>query len=233
MSGYRSGDTVVSFENLPEVAPGLRPSGVTFQIFPSFMGAVGSFPVPNSNALMYLDRGHNSTQDDLYKTLIHEIGHTLGFDERYTGTSRGAIPHERFEDDFMSSIDPSVTPTFNPEHREASARFGAYVANGRDVNGAALRDFRVDATRSFDDLRVPVEQFSGGALNPQYNNLQRRLQTDNWSRFRQQLAPPPPPPPVQIFGAPRDPLGRSSRFQLFPGWNPSSPQTTTIFGGRF
>jgi RHS repeat-associated protein len=231
--GYRSGDTVVSMQDLPEVAPGLRPTGVTFQILPSFMGSMGSFPVPNSNALMALDRGHNSTEDDLYKTLIHEVGHTLGFDERYTGTTSGAIPHERFEDDFMSGSDPSIMPTFNPEHREASARFGAYVANGRDVNGAALRDFRVDATRSYDDIRVRIEQFSGGALNPQYESLQRRLRSDNWSRFRQQLTPPPPPPPVQIFGLPRDPLGRSSRFQVFPGWNPSSPQTTTVFSGRF
>lgn len=232
VQGYRTGDTVLSLQDLPELAPGLRPNGVTFQIWPSFMGIAGTIPAPNSNALMMLDRGNNSTQDDLFKTLIHEIGHTLGFDERYTATSMGAIPHERFETDFMSGRDPSITPTFSAEHREASARFAAYVANGRDVNGAGLRDFRVDTTTSYNPL-ARVEQFSGGALNPQYQSLQSRLRTDNWSRFRQQLAPPPPPPPVQIFGLPRDPLGRSSRFQVFPGWDPSSPQTTPIFGGRF
>jgi len=132
----------------------------------------------------------------------------------------------------MGPSDPSVTETFSSEHREASARFAIYAANGRDVSGAALRDFRVDSTTSYNPLgRVP--QFSGGGLNPAYQGLQRQLQRDNWSRFRQQLTPPPPPPPVQIFGLPRDPLGRSSRFQVLPGWNPSSPQTTTIFSGRF
>ncbi len=234
--GYRAGDTVVTFDDLAEVdpvrAPGLRPTGVTFEILPSFMPVMRAFPAPSSNALMALDRGNNSTEDTLYATLIHEIGHTLGFDERYSATPDGAVPHEGFQNDFMSGVDPTVTPTFGRSHLEAAARFGEYVANGQNIRGAALRDFRVDSTTDFGAMRR-VPQTSGGIANPDYTALQSRLRSDVWTRFRQQLAPPPPPPPVQIFGVPRDPLGRGSRFQLFPGWDPGSPQTTTIFGGRF
>jgi RHS repeat-associated protein len=232
--GYHAGDTVVTFDDLPEIdpekAPGLRPNGVTFEILPSFVPVMRAFPPPSSNALMALDRGRNSTEDNLYKTLIHEIGHTLGFDERYTATRQGAIPDERFETDVLSGRSRTIDPTFSRDHLEAAARFGEYVANGQNISGAALRDFRLDSTSSAAG-RVP--QYSGGIANPDYNALQGRLRHDVWTRFRQQLAPPPPPPPVQIFGAPRDPLGRSSRIQFFPGWNPQSPQTTGIFSGSF
>lgn len=229
--GFRAGDSVLSLRDLPEVDPvrfpGRRPAGVTFELLPSFVPVMRTFPAPTTKALMALDRGRNSTEDLTYRTLIHEIGHTLGFDERYSVTSGGPVSHEGFEDDFMGS-NPDLGVGIDREHLQAAARFGEYVADGRDVRGAAIRDFRLDTTFAG---RVP--QTLSGARNPDYDTLQSRLRRDTWTRFRQQLAPPPPPPPVQIFNLPADPLGRPGRFRIFPGWDPSTPQTTPIFSGSF
>ena len=39
------------------------------------------------------------------RTLTHEIGHTLGFGERYGHTRSGTVAsHERFQDDFMGNV---------------------------------------------------------------------------------------------------------------------------------
>jgi hypothetical protein len=185
-------------------------------------------PEPSRKALIALDRGHTTTEDDTYRALIHEVGHTLGFAERYgKDANDNPFVNRQFENDFMgNNNDPGVG--MHAAHREAAARFGDYVSNGRDVRNAAIRDFRLDATDS-----GQVEQFfPSGARNPDYENLQSRLRTDNWIQFRRQLAPPPPPIPLQIFGRPPAP-GRGSRVQIFPGWNPNTPQVTPIITGSF
>ncbi len=228
--GFRPGDSVITLRDLPSANPDNpddRPLGRTFVLHPGLQAALEPLPPPTRRALVALDRGGNSTEDEMYRTLIHEIGHTLGFDERNSPVKGGgAISHERFEDDFMG-VDDHITVGMDRSHREQAARFGAYVANGRDIRGAAIRGFKLDAT---DTGREP--QFVNGVRNPEYDTLQSRLRTDSWSRFRLQLSPPPPPA-VQIFGAPRDILGRPARVQFFPGWNPSTPDTTPILGGRF
>jgi hypothetical protein len=221
---------VITIRDLPALDPNHpddRALGRTFILNPGLQASLGPLPPPTTRALVALDRAQNNTEDEMYRTLIHEVGHTLGFDERNRSVTGGGISHQGFEDDFMG-VDDDVNVGMNQGHREAAARFGVYVSNGQDIRGAAVRGFRLDST---DTGREP-QFFASGNRNPEYDNLQSRLRSDSWSRFRLQLAPPPPPP-VQIFGAPRDPLGRSSRFQVLPGWNPSSPQTTTIFSGRF
>ena len=218
VTGFRAGDSVLSLQDLPEVdpvnLPGVRPAGVTIEILPSFIPVMRTFPVPTTKALMALDRGRNSTEDETYRTLIHEIGHTLGFDERYGITTAGTVAsHPRFNDDFMGA-NPSTAVGMHQSHLESAARFGEYVANGRNVRGVALRDFRLDSTHGGGGAVVP--EFQGGVRNPDYDALQGRLKTDTWTRFRQQLAPPPPPPPVQILG---QPLGRRSPVQVLPRYD--------------
>ena len=226
VQGFRAGDSVVAIRDLPEVRTGVRAAGRTFELLPGFAPVMRAFASPTTKALMAIDRGRAADEDQLYRTLIHEIGHTLGFDERYESTPTGSVTHEGFENDFMgANDDPSVG--MNQAHLEAAARFGEYVSNNQDVRGVALRDFRVDSTNG-----GRVRQTENGAANPDYAALQSSLHRDVWTRFRQQLFPPPPPP-VQILGISRDPLGRSSPFQILPGWDPSSPQTTTILSGRF
>jgi RHS repeat-associated protein len=228
--GFRRGDSVITIRDIPRTDPAdpdSAPLGRTFVLHPGLQASLGPLPPPTTRALVALDRAQNTTEDEMYRTLIHEVGHTLGFDERYRSETGGAVSHEGFEDDFMGA-DPDIGVGMNSGHREAAARFGAFVSNGRDIRGAAVRGFELDDTAGG---REP-QFFTGGRRNPDYDTLQSRLRRDSWSRFRLQLAPPPPPT-VQIFGAPRDILGRPSPVQIFPGWNPSSPQTTTIFGGRF
>jgi len=228
--GFRPGDSVITIRDLPSLDPAqpdVTPLGRTFVLNPSLQASLSPLPPPTRRALVALDRAQTQDDDEMFRTLIHEVGHTLGFDERNRSVTGGAISHAGFEDDFMG-VDPDPGVGMNSSHLEAAARFGAYVANGTEIRGAAVRGFKLDATNTG---REP-EFFTSGRRNPEYDTLQSRLRSDSWSRFRLQLAPPPPPP-VQIFGASRDVLGRSSRFQVLPGWNPSVPDTTTIFSGRF
>jgi RHS repeat-associated protein len=216
--GFRAGDSVLSFSRLV-------PIGTTFQIVPPMLPVMRTFPDPTTRAVIALNPGQNNTEENLFRALIHEVGHTLGFDERYT-PSPGSPHHEGYESDFMTSRDLNQAISFDRRHLEASARFGEYVANGRDVQSATLRDFWVDAT-----AHGAVPEESGGVRNSDYDALQSRMKTDVWSRFRRQLAPPPPRPLIQIFPGPQD---RQGTIQILPRYdNQTLPGSIDILRGHF
>ncbi|UII33140.1 insecticidal toxin complex protein [Fulvivirga ulvae] len=203
VSGYRAGDSVLTFSGHVGV-------GLTVQLLPSFLPIMRTFPEPTSRALMAINPAVGSSPEALFRTIIHEVGHTLGFDERYAPDAAHSH-HERFESDFMTSLDPRTGITFDPGHREASASFAIYAANGQNINNATLRDFSVDSTR-----HGSVPQYRNGIRNEEYDTLQSTLRQDVWRRFRQQLAPPPPLPLIQLFPGPTD---RQSPVQILPRYD--------------
>ncbi|MEM8999771.1 MAG: SpvB/TcaC N-terminal domain-containing protein [Bacteroidota bacterium] len=125
--------------------------------------------------------------DPLYRALIHEIGHQLGFDERYAGANSA---HQGYDTDFMSSK-PNATG-FHPSHLESSARFALHAANGNNLNNVAMKGFQVDDTRL-----GRLEQFqSNGSVNPNYTSQQALLKQGHWSHFQQAQIPSPNRAPV-------------------------------------
>jgi hypothetical protein len=211
--GFSSGDNIMSFQ--ANVAIGL-----TFELLPSFHNIMRVYDEPTTRALTAINPQAANAPEALFRTMTHEIGHTLGFDERYAANAAGtgASHHERFETDFMTSLDPHIVDiTFDPGHREASARFAIFAANGRNINNAAIRDPHVDST-----FQGRIPEFRGGSLNPQYTELQGILEKDFWTKFRKQLTPPPPVQQFQYNWMPaKDPL------------SPSPPDTVEIFKMRF
>jgi len=224
-SGFNPGDNIVTFADIRGLSPTLRPAGVTVEM--------KHLPTPNTGNLestrsfIALDRTMNPTvanEEYLFRTLTHEIGHTLGFGERYGHlTTGGVAPHPRFQDDFMGNV--TGRPTFNmhSSHREASARFAIHAANGQSITQGVIRNFSVDDTGPGGS----VPQFTRGALNPAYTARQTRLQRTGWSRFRRQFAPPPPTPRVQLF--PRPDVSPIAPIQILPQYN--YEQTTPIIPG--
>lgn len=208
--GFRAGDSVLSFSSR------ISSLGSTFRILPSFLPTLRTFPQPTSKALMALNPALNATEEELFRGIIHEVGHTLGFDERYTEVPGGAQSHLGFEGDFMAARDLSLAVSMHPGHREASARFALYVSNGRDVRSAALRDFRVDSTAGGTEPELQPGALPGRppVRRSEYETLQSTLRTEVWSRFRQQLAPPPPPPRIQFFPRTAPPPGAPPRQGL-------------------
>ena len=223
--GFRSGDSVLSFYNLPAIAPGRTPLGTTAQLLPTIDLRPGApSPMPSSpRGLMLIDPGQTTNADTLFRTLTHEIGHTLGFSERYSLSGQ----HERYENDFMTSNDLSHGFTMAQSHRDASARFALYVANGQNITNAAIRGFKVDDTGPMG--RDP--EFVGGAANPDYTTRQENLQRNNWNQYRRQLAPPLPVPLVRIFPGPED---RRTPIQILPRYDSQTlPGSIDIFRLRF
>lgn len=214
--GYKKGDAVVTFADLNTGGPNPNrvgvPSGTTYNLISSFRPEqIGSTPEPVARALVAIDRGQNTTEDELYRTLTHEIGHTLGFAERYD--AKGG--HERFEDDVMSNSDASIPFVMNPSHREDSARFAAFVANGRNLKDAAMGGFHVDFTGS----KGSLPEYVGGAANPDYKDNRDLLPKAEWNAFKQKFAPPPLLPKVQFFPGPMD---RQAPVQILPKYDQKS-----------
>jgi RHS repeat-associated protein len=203
--GFRLGDSVLSFNRQVTV-------GNTFQIVPPMLPIAGMhlFPEPTTRAVIGLNPAQNATEENLFRAVIHEVGHTLGFDERYS-PEPGAPHHEGYESDFMTSRDLSRDVTFDPRHRAGSARFGEFVANGRNVNDVALRDISIDSTGHGG---FPEE--ANGIHQSDYDTIQSSLRRDVWTRFRQQLTPPPPPPMLQLFPGPLD---RQGTIQILPQYD--------------
>jgi hypothetical protein len=160
----------------------------------------------------------------LYRTLIHETGHILGFDERYTGVGHS---HEGFENDVMGG-NPAVGVNMAPSHLEASARFAIYVAKGKNIREGAITDFNVDST-----AHGSVQQYyTGGRSNPDYATLQGQLESHTWGKFREQFNPTPPPRLQVMPGILRP--DRGSPFQILPRHDEQTmPGTIDILRGRF
>lgn len=229
--GFRRGDSVVTFADLPVIIPelGARPDAQTISVSAS-PTVEAPTREPSYRGLIVLDRGNLTTEEALFRTLTHEIGHTLGFNERYSLAQLGR-PHERFETDFMTSrnmANPSIT--LHQSHLEASAQFALYAANGRNISGT-IRNFNVDVTGGGGS----VPQFLNGVANPDYDRLQSRLRSTEWNRFRRQFAPPVPPPQIRLFPSI---TGRGTTipdpFQRFPTPDRVTPAPTVpILQGTF
>jgi RHS repeat-associated protein len=226
--GFNQGDAIVTMTNIAGLTANLRPSGVTVGM--TSLPTAG-MPTPDPHqALIALDRSRNpvsANEEVLFRTLTHEIGHALGFQERYGITTRGPVAHERFGDDFMGNV--AGTPAFNmhASHREASARFAIFVANRRNITNGVIRNFRVEDTGP----QGSVPEFTGGALNPAYTTRQSQLRRSEWSRFRRQFRPVPRPA-IQLF--PRPNITPRAPIQILPQWDRNSEQRApTIFRWNF
>jgi hypothetical protein len=183
ISGFQAGDNVVIMGTTNGST-----GGVTESIFePTPAGA--TFGKPISNALMVIA----NNPANIFESLIHETGHAIGFDERYSG---GPLPgsHEGFYYDFMTagSARNLDSVAMHPSHISAAAEFALYAANQNTISNRVMSGIHVESTGN----RGSVQQFlPGGAVNPAYTTLQQTLKTEVWSNFRafslQQLTPTP------------------------------------------
>jgi RHS repeat-associated protein len=171
IAGFQPGDTVLSMVNVEGGA------GVTRAVLNP--DALTRTP----RAIIGVDPADTQSDDAMYQVMIHEIGHTLGFDERYDDHRQNA-PHPGYEDDFMSSVNEARDPTMAQGHREASARFAAFVADGRNLQGAVITGIQVDST-------------AAGAVyetnHRAYDVEQTQLRGVLWTQVRDELAPPTTP----------------------------------------
>ncbi len=232
IGGYAAGDNVVAFTDFPEIIPGsgFRPNGQTIELRQTpMLGQTG--PLARHNSIVALDRGNNATEEQLFRTLTHELGHALGFDERYTFTGSSAPAHERFETDFMGSRNmANAGITFNADHREASARFAINVSAGRNMSGRAATGLHVDRTRreittDTGPRVLPVPQYLNGMANSDYASSQRQLRLTEWSVYRTMFNPPPSP----FIGIPGlTPRGSDATIRVFPPYRPETPNTINL-----
>ena len=213
--GFRSGDNILAIANMGPLGAG-QP-GATLNLRSVMIPPLTGQPSPAPNqAFMALNAQQATSAERIFRTMVHEIGHTLGFDERYD-PNQNAAPHTGFSTDFMSSLNlanPNIT--MHASHREASARFAIHVANGQNLRNVDITGFNVDST-----VGGTVEEFTQGTnVNPSYLTRQRMLASLEWNGFRSRFAPPPP---IQLFPAPTAPR---SPIQIFPlyNYNPNPQQ---------
>jgi len=127
-------------------------------------------------------------------TIIHEIGHLLGFDERYKKDMFGPIGHKGFHDDFMASGVDSM----RPEHVVDAARFALAVAAGRTLKNQPIQAIPDVFPEPIDDTESgEVEQFLPDDES-RYEKLQRELERMGWKFYREHVtAVPSSPTPEQ------------------------------------
>jgi hypothetical protein len=220
VEGFRAGDNAIIQQVLPGAA------GSTARVFAEAQpGGMIRLEAHNTIAI---DPWDNFMDSELYRTMIHEVGHSLGFDERYNRNDQSDDPahasHLGYENDFMNK-NPASTG-FSANHREASARFALFAANGRNVSNAAIRGLQVENTGSgrVSEYVPGAPSRPGSPPSPpirsaDYEGAQQALQSSMWSDARRQLAPAPPPPLVpriQLFAPPNNQIAPVQILPQFP-----------------
>lgn len=162
LEGFRDGDNVIVFGKTEH-------------------GELGTARRTRENRdFIKLNSAENQETEETFRILTHEIGHTLGFDDRYSfdRSSSTVESHSGFSDNFMSARDLGSNFEMSLGQRRSSAEFAIFVANGKNLNRAKIAGFAVDDTSG-----GKVEQY-----DPRYRNLQRTLKLNEWTRHRRKLS---------------------------------------------
>jgi hypothetical protein len=200
--GYRPGDNVMTLTQQQGST-----AGITW-LLSTPDPARPTFGTPESRTFAEVARNPQY----MFESIVHETGHLLGFDERYSGAGGFGSPHEGFYYDFMSTAVGRTEAQMEPTHIEEAARFGVSVAQGRNLTGQVLRGIQIEDTGTQGSIPSITQQ---GQPNPAYAARQALVQSELIPFFRGQvtgtlpLPPPPPPPPprpmlpfLRRFGGP-------------------------------
>lgn len=204
--GFQQGDNVMMMG-----ATGTSVGGITYLVSEPSASAP-TFGNPLSRSLVTL----GNRPGYLLESMIHETGHTLGLDERYTSLGPLSTSHTGFEYDMMGSGSgqSAASITMHPTHINTFAEYALTVANQNTITNHPIEGIITNTTDGGN-----IQQFqSGGTVNPAYTAAQQTLNTEvtqgqrvfSWQQLFPQptytlppsnqvpnLTLPPPPPPNQ------------------------------------
>ena len=212
--GFQAGDNIMMMH-----ASGRNVGGVTYR----FSEQDAARPISGSPISRTLATIANLPAN-MGESLVHETGHLLGFDERYSGGSGLASNQYGYRYDFMGpgggrSIG---SLTVVPTHIEEAALFAIGVANGNTLSNHVISGHMIDSTGTSGS----ISQFDPGtgAVNPAYNTRQTALRAEQMTSY-QQPAPPPQIPLNQLFPTP----GQLQQWLYPPPAGPRAPQLPPNF----
>ncbi|NUP10068.1 MAG: RHS repeat-associated core domain-containing protein [Polyangiaceae bacterium] len=156
-AGFGAGDAVLTYYDYEDWAGSAASHGRTFNLdYGVTAGEMRLSPYSNKQGQYALE-------------LIHEVGHLLGFEDRYFVDDTSA--HPGFDDDMMASGGLFGDRVIHPIHVEDAAKFALrFAGEARVVEGALLRAAQLDYTsREPSDFQMGEEGY---------------FETQEWNRAR-------------------------------------------------